>query len=187
MTQSSDIRTLQQVNDRLNRQNYVNNNTEADIRTDFNATFDNLENHDIHENRNTEAHRLEAKVSEDASPKKKVAKRKDSFQSIKKDFLGSLRQTIASAFRRPRTVPASHLPKSILKCKENKTEKSQKFRFNETVLVGETYSREEYKRKGEMKIHMTSTMAFLIRQELNEFKREMEIHVESRHHTHFYA
>jgi hypothetical protein len=62
----------------------------------------------------------------------------------------------------------------------------KKFAFNETVLVGETFSSEEYERKGDLKIQLTPTMAYLIRQELNQFKREMVVHEESRKFTHYY-
>ena len=108
--------------------------------------------------------------------------------TIKKDFISSLKQTLTSAFKKTKTAPFKAPLKSILKqdSKQKVKEKEGNFRFNETVLVGEAFSPEEYDRKGAMKIHMTPTMAYLIRQELNEFKKEMAVHVESEKNTHFY-
>lgn len=78
--------------------------------------------------------------------------------------------------------------KGILKKPEQEEtrKKNRQFCFNETVLVGETWSCDDYERKGDLKIHLTPTMAYLIRQELNQFKREMQVHDESKKFTHFY-
>jgi hypothetical protein len=81
-------------------------------------------------------------------------------------------------------APFLSSPPSLLR--SSLPSRRRQFRFNETVLVGETYGPEEYERKGDMKVHLTPTLAFLIRQELNDFKREMPVHPDSAHHTHFY-
>ena len=85
-------------------------------------------------------------------------------------------------------MPVVYQPKSILKKKGSmsSSREDKQFRFNETVLVGETFGSDEYVRKGDLKIHMTPTMAYLIRQELNDFKRIMPIHENSRKYTHYY-
>lgn len=62
----------------------------------------------------------------------------------------------------------------------------KRFRFNETVLVGQTFSSDEYERAADGAIQMTPTLAYLIRKELNELKAQMEVHEDSRHLTHFY-
>ena len=59
--------------------------------------------------------------------------------------------------------------------------------FAETVEVFDTYSAQEYDRKGEyLAQSLTPQIAFKIRKELNEFKREMKVHPDSRKFTHFY-
>lgn len=59
--------------------------------------------------------------------------------------------------------------------------------FAETVQVFDTYSAQEYDRKGEyLAQSLTPQIAFKIRKELNEFKREMKVHPDSRKFTHFY-
>lgn len=58
--------------------------------------------------------------------------------------------------------------------------------FCEDVNVCQTYSREEYERKGEFMKSLTPSSAALIKFELNEFKREMPVHEESRKNTQFY-
>ncbi|PJF19949.1 hypothetical protein PSACC_00235 [Paramicrosporidium saccamoebae] len=65
--------------------------------------------------------------------------------------------------------------------------RGKSLRFDEIVTIAETYSKKEYDRRVEPSFSMTPLMAYLIRRELNEVKREMEIHDESRHFTHFYA
>lgn len=70
------------------------------------------------------------------------------------------------------------------KCKNKKIH--QQFRFNEIVLVGESWSKDDYERKGDLKLTLTPALAFFIRQELNEFKAQMDVHPLSAQNTHFY-
>ncbi|KCV72921.1 hypothetical protein, variant 5 [Fonticula alba] len=59
-------------------------------------------------------------------------------------------------------------------------------KFNEVVAVRRTFSGREYDRKGDVTWRLTHEQAIQIREELNIFKREMEIHELSRQNTHFY-
>ena len=69
-----------------------------------------------------------------------------------------------------------------MQCREKKT-----FRFNETVLVGETFAKAEYERRSNYMLHLTPELAFMIKKELNEFKMyDMPVHEESRQFTHLY-
>jgi hypothetical protein len=59
-------------------------------------------------------------------------------------------------------------------------------KFNEIVTVRRTWAKKDYDRKGEVTWKLTPDKAVEIRNELNEFKKEMDIHEESRSNTHFY-
>lgn len=63
---------------------------------------------------------------------------------------------------------------------------SQNVKFNEIVTVRRTWAKKDYDRKGEVTWRLTPDKAIEIRNELNDFKREMDIHEESRTNTHFY-
>ncbi|KAI9590915.1 hypothetical protein BDF19DRAFT_427224 [Syncephalis fuscata] len=64
----------------------------------------------------------------------------------------------------------------------------KRFRFNERVLVGETWPATEYDRRGESIIRLTPALAQAIKMELNEFKaKEMAVHEDSRIYTHLLA
>eukprot|EP00732_Lithocolla_globosa_P001803 Lithocolla_globosa_v1_NODE_1000_length_2966_cov_31.424940.p1 type:complete len:272 gc:universal NODE_1000_length_2966_cov_31.424940:596-1411(+) len=65
-------------------------------------------------------------------------------------------------------------------------ERSIVVRFNEIVTVRRTWARKDYDRKGEVTWKLTAERAMEIRNELNEFKKEMTIHADSRINTHFY-
>lgn len=64
---------------------------------------------------------------------------------------------------------------------------TKQFRFNEQVLVGETWPRYDYERKSGYSLQLTPQKAYQIKKELNDFKRdEMAVHEESRCYTHFF-
>lgn len=95
--------------------------------------------------------------------------------------------TTASAAERiagAKTLPESpHAVSSISVVAETKN-----FRFNERVLVGETWPAAEYDRRGEALVRLTPALAHAIRMELNEYKvKEMSVHEESRVYTHLLA
>lgn len=83
----------------------------------------------------------------------------------------SVRKTLTLRSRKPVTQPL----KASLHVK-----------FNEVVTVRRTWAKKDYDRKGEVTWKLTPEKALDIRNELNEFKREMDIHEESRCNTHFY-
>ena len=59
--------------------------------------------------------------------------------------------------------------------------------FNRTVTITETYSSIEYSRKGEyISKAFTPETAYFIKNELNQFKEEMEVHQDSRKYTQLY-
>jgi len=65
---------------------------------------------------------------------------------------------------------------------------SKSFRFNEQVLVGETYPKEDYERRSDFMLSLTPEKAYLIKKELNDYKREeMNVHETSRCFTHFFV
>ena len=62
---------------------------------------------------------------------------------------------------------------------------AKKFRFNEQVLVGETWGKGDYDRRADNTLRLTPQLAQQIKQELNEYKvMEMAVHEDSRHNTH---
>jgi hypothetical protein len=62
------------------------------------------------------------------------------------------------------------------------------FRFDEQVLVGETWPKAEYERKSHTMLQLTPHKAYQIKKELNDFKRdEMAVHEDSRCYTHYFA
>ncbi|KAI3661935.1 hypothetical protein MP638_005976 [Amoeboaphelidium occidentale] len=64
---------------------------------------------------------------------------------------------------------------------------SKKFRFNETVLVGECFNAEDYDRKSDFTLTLTPEIAYMIKRELNEFKtQEMPVHEGSKQFTHLF-
>lgn len=67
--------------------------------------------------------------------------------------------------------------------------KRRNLAFQETTILWETYSSDEYNRSAIDYIArgLTPAIATLIKRELNEVKSEMEVHEESRHHTQFYV
>jgi hypothetical protein len=68
------------------------------------------------------------------------------------------------------------------------TSETKRFRFNERVLVGETWPATEYDRRGDTIVRLTPALAQAIRMELNEYKsKEMVVHEESRIYTHLLA
>lgn len=82
-------------------------------------------------------------------------------------------------------------PKSILRTSSKifsmNTTAAKHISFNCKVMVSETYSEEDYQRKGDYVAKvLTPELAFMIKNELNTFKAEMEIHEESRQFTQFY-
>lgn len=85
--------------------------------------------------------------------------------------------------------PPNTLTKSILKQPQKLTKKykEKKISFNCQVMVSETFSREEYKRRGEFIARMlTPDVAYLIKNELNLFKSEMDVHEDAREFTQYY-
>jgi hypothetical protein len=81
--------------------------------------------------------------------------------------------------------------KGILKTVKSKSMKpkhSKQFRFNETVLVGEVHSKEDYDRRSDFHLVLTPEIAMAIKTELNDFKsNEMMVHLQSRHMTHLFT
>ena len=78
------------------------------------------------------------------------------------------------------------IAKDIKKHQSNSTSGLVIVKFNEIVTVRRTWAKKDYDRKGEVTWKLTPDKAIEIRNELNEFKREMEVHLESRGNTHFY-
>ncbi|EPZ36856.1 hypothetical protein ROZALSC1DRAFT_28985 [Rozella allomycis CSF55] len=78
--------------------------------------------------------------------------------------------------------------KGILKneFKEDNHKSMKSVKFQDDIVIGITHSGDEYERKGEFNLNITPVMAYLIKQELNALKREMDIHEDSRKYTHFY-
>jgi hypothetical protein len=69
-----------------------------------------------------------------------------------------------------------------------KPKHSKQFRFNETVLVGEVHSKEDYDRRSDFHLVLTPEIAMAIKTELNDFKsNEMMVHMQSRHMTHLFT
>lgn len=67
--------------------------------------------------------------------------------------------------------------------------KTSKLRFDNEVIVCETFHREEYSRQSVDYVarQLTPSLALAIKRELNSIKQEMEVHEDSRHLTQFYA
>ncbi|PVV02442.1 hypothetical protein BB560_003103 [Smittium megazygosporum] len=64
--------------------------------------------------------------------------------------------------------------------------KNLNFRFNETVVVYETFNEEQYDRTGNPLMKITPEIAYEIKRELNEFKfYEMPVHKDSVVNTHY--
>lgn len=59
-------------------------------------------------------------------------------------------------------------------------------KFHESVTVRRTWAKRDYDRKGEVTWRLTTDQAMSIRNELNEFKATMDIHIDSRQNTHYY-
>lgn len=80
--------------------------------------------------------------------------------------------------------------KSILKSSSTSSlasSRSKEFRFDESVLVAETFSKVDYERKNDYQLILTPAIAREIKLELNEFKsHEMLVHSESIGNTHLY-
>jgi hypothetical protein len=77
--------------------------------------------------------------------------------------------------------------KGILKKETKKSGTKKSFRFNETVMIGETFGADEYQRNSGYVLHLTPDLARFIKKELNDFKlNEMIVHQESAHMTHLF-
>ncbi|CAG8564200.1 16181_t:CDS:2 [Funneliformis mosseae] len=70
------------------------------------------------------------------------------------------------------------------------TPTAKKLQFSSSILVHETWTREDYDRRGDQSTcnKLTSILAQRIKQELNEYKMsEMQVHEDSKHNTHFFS
>ena len=79
-----------------------------------------------------------------------------------------------------------HLITCLAVVTAKKPMKSVKFVFPLVTQVHHTYHRSVYERKGQFNINFTPEEACEIRRELNQVKREMAVHKDSRKNTHFY-
>ncbi|KAG7661302.1 BNI4 [[Candida] subhashii] len=72
--------------------------------------------------------------------------------------------------------------------KQQPIEKSSGVRFSSRIILYDTYNGDEYDRHPDTATcnQLTPALAQQIKEELNSFKSEMEIHIESRHYTHFF-
>lgn len=76
---------------------------------------------------------------------------------------------------------------SLISATINGPKEYKKISFNSKVMVSETFSEEDYQRKGEFVAQiLTPEVALLIKNELNAFKKDMDVHEESRQNTQFY-
>ncbi|KAI9291872.1 hypothetical protein K502DRAFT_282504, partial [Neoconidiobolus thromboides FSU 785] len=67
-----------------------------------------------------------------------------------------------------------------------KSKCAKEFRFNEFVVIFETYSMEEYDRRMVNYLEQNLANTMNIKMELNDFKsKEMSVHPDSRKYTHF--
>lgn len=68
---------------------------------------------------------------------------------------------------------------------KNIKKSAKKLRFNDQVLIGQTYPSSDYDRRGD-RMKLTPWLAWRIKLELNQYKAtEMKVHASSLHHTHF--
>ncbi|CAI2187421.1 6656_t:CDS:2, partial [Funneliformis geosporum] len=70
------------------------------------------------------------------------------------------------------------------------TPSAKKLQFSSSILVHETWTRDDYDRRGDQSTcnKLTSILAQRIKQELNEYKiSEMQVHEDSKHNTHFFS
>jgi protein BNI4 len=75
--------------------------------------------------------------------------------------------------------PAPSTPSSI-----------KKLQFSSKILIHETWTREDYDRRGDQSTcnKLTPILAQKIKEELNEYKTvEMQVHEDSRSNTHYFA
>lgn len=104
------------------------------------------------------------------------------------EMLQNMRESFSKLFSTSLKITAQP-NRSILKTTNSLRNYTPKKRliFNPTVTIAETYSAVEYSRKGDYTAKsLTAEDAFFIKNELNSFKLEMEIHENSKHHTHMY-
>lgn len=82
----------------------------------------------------------------------------------------------------PRAAPLTHRPPQVI----NKI--SNGVRFSSRIILYDTYNEDEYDRHPDTATcnQLTPLLAQQIKEELNTFKSEMNIHVESRCYTHFF-
>ena len=86
----------------------------------------------------------------------------------------------------PLELPSDFPPFSSVPGPRDPNRAKNNIKFNEIVTVRRTWAKKDYDRKGEVTWKLTPEKAIDIRNELNEFKKEMDIHEESKCNTHFY-
>lgn len=82
-------------------------------------------------------------------------------------------------FRDTDVPPASSTPSSM-----------KRLQFSSTILIHETWTRDDYDRRGDQTTcnKLTPILAQRIKQELNDYKMdEMQVHEDSKNNTHFFA
>ncbi|CAG8551204.1 4840_t:CDS:2 [Diversispora eburnea] len=89
-----------------------------------------------------------------------------------------------------KSVPSLVLIRDIVITPAPSTPTLKKLQFSSTILEHETWTREDYDRRGDQTTcnSLTPSLAQKIKQELNQFKMvEMQVHEESKKNTHFFA
>ncbi|RHZ89464.1 hypothetical protein Glove_14g29 [Diversispora epigaea] len=89
-----------------------------------------------------------------------------------------------------KSVPSLALVRDILITPAPSTPTLKKLQFSSTILEHETWTREDYDRRGDQTTcnNLTPSLAQRIKQELNQFKMiEMQVHEESKKNTHYFA
>ncbi|CAG8547361.1 3596_t:CDS:2 [Paraglomus brasilianum] len=89
-----------------------------------------------------------------------------------------------------RSVPSLGAVRDTEICRSSETPTLKKLKFSSTIFVHETWTRDDYDRRGDQTTcnKLTPALAQKIKQELNEYKMaEMEVHEDSRQNTHFFA
>ncbi|CAG8488500.1 5704_t:CDS:2 [Paraglomus occultum] len=89
-----------------------------------------------------------------------------------------------------RSVPSFGAVRDTEVNRSSGTPTLKKLQFSSTIFVHETWTREDYDRRGDQTTcnKLTPELAQKIKRELNEYKMaEMEVHEDSRQNTHFFA
>eukprot|EP00835_Amoeboradix_gromovi_P001824 NODE_91_length_21779_cov_0.171356.p14 type:complete len:165 gc:universal NODE_91_length_21779_cov_0.171356:4327-3833(-) len=112
-------------------------------------------------------------------------------QSINDALKGINHESITS-FRKIKKSASNDLlqpVKSILKKSDSMKNINKKAKFSQEVVIGTTYRPDDYDRQTSPSItafHLTQSTKIDIRNELNDFKKTMEVHEDSTQHTVYY-